>query len=59
MKNMMSYIGIMLLWAYLVTAHIFTFYFWYIWAKEHDFLSAMFLGPIVAEFKGLFFPFFI
>jgi hypothetical protein len=49
----------MLLWAYLVTAHIFTFYFWYIWAKEHDFLSAMFLGPIVAEFKGLFFPFFI
>ena len=34
-------------------------YFWYLWAQNHDFLVAMFIGPFVGEFQGLLWPFFI
>jgi hypothetical protein len=59
MKNNIPLVAIILISIYLITAHIFTFYFWYIWAKDHGFLSTLFIGPIVAEIKGLLFPFFI
>lgn len=52
-------IGVIVLYIYLFIAHIFTFYFWFLWAKTHSFLSTLFIGPFVAEIKGLLFPFFI
>jgi len=48
-----------LVWIYLITAHIFMLYFWYQWSQDHGFLSTVFIGPIVSEIKGLLFPFFI
>ena len=34
-------------------------YFLYLWSNEHGFISTITFGVIVAEIKGLFFPFFI
>jgi len=44
---------------YLIIAHIYTFYFWYLWAQSSGFLSSIFIAPFVCEIKGLLFPFFI
>ena len=44
---------------YFLISQIMMIYFWYLWAQNHDFLVAMFIGPIVGEFKGLLWPFFI
>ena len=44
---------------YLVASQFFAAYFWYLWAQDHEFLSAMFIGPIVGEVKGLLWPFFL
>ena len=44
---------------YFIASQFWALYFWYDWALDHNFLSAMFLGPIVGEFKGLLWPFFI
>lgn len=57
MKN--STLLVALLYAYLVTSQICTIYFWYLWSKDHTFLSTLIIGPIVSEIKGLLFPFFI
>jgi hypothetical protein len=38
---------------------VFAFYFWYLYAQNHGFLASLFIGPIVGEFKGLLFPFFL
>jgi len=59
MNNEMPPIGAIIIYIYLLIAHVFTFYFWYQWAQNHSFLNSLFIGPIVAEFKGLLFPFFI
>ena len=59
MKDNLSTIGVLIFYVYLVVAHIYTFYFWYQWAQTHGFLSSLFLGPFVAEIKGLLFPFFM
>ena len=59
MNTNLSIIGVFILYAYLFVAHLFTFYFWYEWAQTHSFLNSVFLGPFVAEIKGLLFPFFI
>ena len=48
-----------IMYIYLITAHICMLYFWYQWAQTHGFLNSLILGPIVAEIKGLLFPFFI
>jgi hypothetical protein len=48
-----------LIYVYIITAHVFTAYFWYLWSQDHGFLSTVFIGPVVGEIKGLLFPFFI
>lgn len=58
MKDSLSFFGF-LLYLYLIIAHVGTLYFWYLWSQDHGFLSTIFIGPFVAEFKGLLFPFFI
>lgn len=44
---------------YLIMSQIMTLYFLYLWSNEHGFISTITFGVIVAEIKGLFFPFFI
>lgn len=44
---------------YLAISQVLALYFWYLWAQDHGFWSTIFLGPLVGEFKGLLFPFFI
>lgn len=58
---MKTQLGIMavLIYTYVIIAHICMLYFWYLWSQNHGFLSTVFIGPIVAEIKGLLFPFFI
>ena len=51
--------GIGLLYIYLAVSQVMAMYFWYLWAQTHGFWSSLFIGPIVGEFKGLLFPFFI
>ena len=48
-----------LLLIYCVISQILALYFWYVYAQNAEFLDAMFIGPIVGEFKGLLWPFFI
>jgi hypothetical protein len=44
---------------YIMIAQMFALYFWYLYAQDHGFLASLFIGPFVAEIKGLLFPFFI
>jgi hypothetical protein len=44
---------------YIILSQIFALYFWYEWAQDHSFFSALFIGPFVAEIKGLAWPWFI
>jgi hypothetical protein len=44
---------------YIIVSQIFALYFWYLYSQDNSFLSTMIIGPIVGEFKGLLFPFFI
>ena len=44
---------------YLVISQVATLYFWYDWAQDHSFWSTVFIGPLVGEFKGLLWVFFI
>jgi hypothetical protein len=44
---------------YVLVAQFFALYFWYLYGQNHGFLASVFIGPIVGEFKGLLFPFFI
>ena len=44
---------------YFIISQILTLYFLYLWSNEHGFISTITYGLIVAEIKGLFFPFFI
>jgi len=50
--------GILLV-IYIFVSQIMAMYFWYLWAQDHGFWNSLFIGPIVGEFKGLLFPFFI
>jgi hypothetical protein len=50
---------VVIMYIYLVSAHICMLYFWYLWSQSHEFLSTLIIGPFVAEIKGLLFPFFI
>lgn len=54
-SNLMVIIG----YIYLLISQIATLYFWWDWAQDHDFWSSFFIGPIVGEFKGLLWIFFI
>lgn len=44
---------------YIMIGQVCALYFWYVYAQSHGFLASLFIGPFVAEFKGLLFPFFI
>ena len=44
---------------YIVVGQFFALYFWYLYTQDHGFLASLVIGPIVGEFKGLLFPFFI
>jgi hypothetical protein len=43
----------------MIIGQMFALYFWHLYAQNHEFLASLFIGPIVGEFKGLLFPFFI
>jgi hypothetical protein len=58
MDKPINILGVVI-YIYLITAHVCMFYFWYLWAQTHGFWNTLILGPIAAEIKGLLFPFFI
>lgn len=39
---------------YLVISQVMTLYYWYDYAQHNGFAATVFIGPFVAEFKGLF-----
>ena len=44
---------------YFIISQTLALYFLYLWSNEHSFISTIIFGVIVAEIKGIFFPFFI
>lgn len=48
-----------LIYLYLIAAHVCMLWFWYQWSQTHGFFSTLIIGPIISEIKGLLFPFFI
>jgi len=59
MKKAGLTITMSLLMIYFLVSQILAVYFWYLIAKEHDFLYTIFVGPFEAELKGLLWPIFI
>lgn len=55
MEKILSILGSI----YIIISQILACYFWYLWSQDHGFWSSLFIGPIVGEFKGLLWPFFI
>jgi len=45
--------------AYFIVSQILMIYFWYLYSQDHDFITSLIVGPIIAEIKGLLWPFFI
>jgi hypothetical protein len=54
-ENILMIIGVI----YFIISQIMTCYFWWLWIKDHGFWSSILIGPIVGEFKGIFWIFFI
>ena len=54
-----STVVVLLGYLYLFISQIMAAYFWWLYAITHGFLSTIFIGPLVAEFKGLLWIFFI
>jgi len=44
---------------YIISTQIMTVYFWWGMMKEDNFFVGIFIDPFVAEFQGIFWPFFI
>ncbi len=44
---------------YALVSQVMTVYFWWKMAKVDNFITAMFIDPFIAEFKGLLWVFFI
>lgn len=59
MKNSVSGISMILAWLYFIVSQFMAMYFWWLYAKEHEFWSSMFIGPFIGEVKGLLWVFFI
>ena len=59
MKDNLGVLGLIAFYVYLIASQVCTLYFWYIWSHSHGFISTVLIGPLVSEFKGLLFPFFI
>ncbi|UQD54958.1 hypothetical protein [Flavobacterium sp. K5-23] len=53
--NILMIIG----YIYLTISQIMTLYFWWLWAQDHGFWSSILLGPLLGEFKGLLWIFFV
>ncbi|HUH73896.1 MAG TPA: hypothetical protein VLZ75_05760 [Chitinophagales bacterium] len=50
---------VILAYIYLIISQFMTLYFWWEWAQTHGFWSSIIIGPLVGEFKGLLWIFFI
>jgi len=48
-----------IVYIYLIISQVMTVYFWWLWAQDNSFWISVFIGPIVGEFKGLLWIFFI
>ena len=59
MRDKILLIAIYIFFTYVILSQFFAVYFWYIYVKNHDFLMSIFVGPFIAEFKGLLWPLFI
>lgn len=56
MRHLLSVVFVL----YMISTQPFALYFWWQFAKRvDDFVSALFIGAFVGEFKGLFWPLFI
>ncbi len=52
-------IGFYMIIIYCIITQIYAVYFWYLFSRNNDFLESLLIGPFVAEFKGILWPFFI
>jgi len=59
MKNSGEGVLIILAWLYFIISQFMACYFWWLYAKQNGFWSSVFIGPIIAEVKGLLWIFFI
>lgn len=58
-NNWFASIGDILLWLYGISTQIMAIYFWWKMMKEDNFFMGIVIDPIIAEFKGILWPFFI
>lgn len=58
-NNWFASIGGILLWLYGISTQIMAIYFWWKMMKEDNFFMGIVVDPIIAEFKGILWPFFI
>ena len=58
-NNWFASIGGILLWLYGISTQIMAVYFWWKMMKEDNFFMGIVIDPFIAEFKGIFWPFFI
>ena len=58
-NNWFASIGGILLWLYGISTQIMAIYFWWKMMKEDNFFMGIVIDPIIAEFKGILWPFFI
>ena len=58
-NNWFAPIGGILLWLYGISTQIMAIYFWWKMMKEDNFFMGIVIDPIIAEFKGILWPFFI
>lgn len=48
-----------IVYLYLIISQGMAMYFWWLYAQDNGFWSSVLIGPIVGEFKGLLWIFFI
>ena len=58
-NNWFASIGGILLWLYGASTQIMAIYFWWKMMKEDNFFMGIVIDPIIAEFKGILWPFFL
>lgn len=58
-KPLIGKIFDILLVIYIVSTQIMGIYFWWKMMKKDSFITAILIDPIIAEFKGFLWPFFI
>lgn len=58
-NNSETSLPLIIVYFYLIISQFMTLYFWWKWAQDNGFWSTILIGPIVGEFKGLLWIFFI